>query len=121
MKSFAISFKGGASRGMGAIGIIRFLQEENITPKIVAGSSSGAIIAAAYSLGYQWNDILKFASNIRLWRLLLLRSTFKESSLISGKKYRAKLLSLHDDVNIENLPIKLIILQLILKIIKRFL
>lgn len=109
MKPFGISFKGGLARGFGAIGIIRFLEEEGLKPQVVAGSSSGAIIAASIALGYDWQKLVDIVSSFRFREIISLYSLIKNGSLVSYKLYEKKLLLYNHNLQIEDLPIKLII------------
>ncbi|WP_233530681.1 patatin-like phospholipase family protein [Gelidibacter salicanalis] len=57
---------GGGMRGAAHIGVIRALEEHQIYPTHIAGSSAGAIVGALYAYGYQWNDILAFFKEVQL-------------------------------------------------------
>jgi NTE family protein len=70
MAKVAISFKGGSARGMGSIGMIKFLQENELKPDLVAGSSSGGMVAAAYAYGLNWKEIKEMFEKIRIYELL---------------------------------------------------
>ena len=48
-----ICFAGGGIKGVAHIGVLKALEEENINFDYVAGTSSGSIIAALYSVGYK--------------------------------------------------------------------
>lgn len=109
MKKFAISFKGGLARGFGAIGVMRFLEEEDLHPDIVAGSSSGAMVAASIALGYKWERILEMVTSFRFRDIISLTSLINDGSLVSYDKYREKLLAFNHDTKIEDLPIRLIV------------
>jgi NTE family protein len=109
MKRFGISFKGGLARGFGAIGIIRFFQEENLKPQVLAGSSSGSIMAAAFALGLDWKEILKISTSIRFREIISFISIFTEGSIVSSDKFYNKLSEVQSDIDIKDLPIKLII------------
>lgn len=55
-----IALSGGGARGLAHIGFLRRLEEENIQPDMVAGTSMGAVIAAFYALGYNSHEIEGF-------------------------------------------------------------
>jgi NTE family protein len=63
---------GGGMRGVAHIGAIKALEEHNIIPTHVAGTSSGAIVGGLYAYGYHWEDIFEF---------------FKSTQLLDFKKY----------------------------------
>lgn len=50
-------FGGGAVRGMAYVGIIKALEQLQIVPDAIAGSSVGAIFAALFSLGYTAEEL----------------------------------------------------------------
>lgn len=52
-----ICFAGGGIKGVAHIGVLKALEEENINFDYVAGTSSGSIIAALYSVGYKSYEI----------------------------------------------------------------
>lgn len=52
-----ICFAGGGIKGVAHIGVLKALEEENINFDYVAGTSSGSIIAALYSIGYKSDEI----------------------------------------------------------------
>jgi len=52
----ALVLSGGAILGLYHIGLIKCLYEENLLPKIIAGSSSGSIIAA-FVATRKWEEI----------------------------------------------------------------
>lgn len=52
-----ICFAGGGIKGVAHIGVLKALEEENINFDYVAGTSSGSIIAALYSVGYKADEI----------------------------------------------------------------
>ncbi len=109
MNDFALSIKGGSAKAFGAIGVVRFLQEHNLVPKIVAGSSGGAIVASMYALGYDWSKMLEIVSQVRMSRLFSLSSLLTRQTLMSEKSFATMLLSIADDRKIEDLPIPLVI------------
>ena len=48
---FSLILSGGSSLGLAHIGIIRFLEEENIRPSEIIGTSMGSVIGALYAIG----------------------------------------------------------------------
>lgn len=108
-KSFALSIKGGTARGMGSIGVIRYFQEFNLKPEIIAGSSAGAIIATSYALGMSWEKMLDLVQNFSVLKLSSIGSFIREGSFCSRQKFQAVFLPFVHDLKIEDLPVKLII------------
>jgi len=56
---------GGGMRGAAHIGVIKALEEHNIIPTHIAGTSAGAIVGALYAYGYSWQEILEFFKTIQ--------------------------------------------------------
>ena len=48
---FSLILSGGSSLGLAHIGIIRFLEEQNIRPSEIIGTSMGSVIGALYAIG----------------------------------------------------------------------
>ncbi|TBN04315.1 patatin [Hyunsoonleella flava] len=57
---------GGGARGVAHIGVIKALEEYQILPTHITGSSAGAIVGALYAYGYNWEDIFSFFKNIQI-------------------------------------------------------
>jgi len=50
-KSFSLILSGGSSLGLTHIGIIEFLEENNLKPSEIIGTSMGSVIGALYAIG----------------------------------------------------------------------
>jgi predicted acylesterase/phospholipase RssA len=48
---FGLALGGGAARAFSQVGVLKVLEQEGLRPKVLAGTSSGAFIAALYALG----------------------------------------------------------------------
>ncbi|GAA4884258.1 patatin-like phospholipase family protein [Flaviramulus aquimarinus] len=57
---------GGGIRGVAHIGVIKALEEHQIFPTHISGSSAGAIVGALYAYGYNWKAIMRFFENIQI-------------------------------------------------------
>ncbi|MHB2266163.1 patatin-like phospholipase family protein [Aliihoeflea sp. PC F10.4] len=75
--TFALALGGGGARGLSHIHVIETLDELGIRPKMIAGSSIGAIMGAGMAAGMTGRDIREFAHLVlgrrgevvsRLWR-----------------------------------------------------
>ena len=53
----ALVLSGGSVRAAAQIGVIRALEEYNIQPKLVVGTSGGSIVAALYAAGMDSKQI----------------------------------------------------------------
>ena len=49
MKTFALALGGGGARGLAHIAVIEALDEMGVRPTVIAGTSIGALIGAAYA------------------------------------------------------------------------
>lgn len=76
-KKLGVVLSGGGARGFAHLGLLQVLEEMNIQPEIISGTSAGAIAAAFYADGFKPNeivDILMERSFIRYAELSLPRS-----------------------------------------------
>ena len=71
MKNYNCIFTGGSTRGLCYVGVLKALEEQNITINIHAGSSIGALIITFYALGYSAGEIEKEVDNLDLYKLFL--------------------------------------------------
>jgi NTE family protein len=60
---------GGGVRGVAHIGVIKALEEHDIFPTHIAGTSAGAIVGALYANGNTWQEILDFFKTAPIFRL----------------------------------------------------
>jgi NTE family protein len=60
-----VALGGGFARGMAHIGVLKVLEEEGIPVRLVAGTSVGALIGAAYCGGLPLEDLEKVAHSCR--------------------------------------------------------
>jgi len=58
---------GGGAKGIAHIGAIKALEEHNIYPTYIAGTSSGAIVGALYASGCNWEEILDFFKKVQIF------------------------------------------------------
>ncbi len=99
-----LALGGGLARGFSHIGVLRVLEKNGIKPRIVAGTSIGAVVGAAYLAG-KLDDIEDWARSLnRLKILSYLDIRVRSAGLIGGNRLD-KLLGEHfGDMNIEDLP-----------------
>lgn len=86
-KKLALAIRGGMARGLGSISMIRFLEEEGITPHIISGSSSGAMVASAYALGHNWEEIKEMMQSIRITKYFSPLDFPSSGAFVSRKKF----------------------------------
>jgi NTE family protein len=85
-KSVGYVLSGGGSKGIAHAGAIKFLEEHNISPTHIAGSSAGAIVAALYASGKNPEEILSFFKSIYFfhWK----HFTFKKAGFIDSESFK---------------------------------
>ncbi|WP_246658666.1 patatin-like phospholipase family protein [Mesorhizobium sp. J18] len=75
--AFAVAFGGGGARGLAHIHVIEALDELGIRPRVIAGSSIGAIMGAAMASGMSGKEIHAYTRSVlsrrsevaaRMWR-----------------------------------------------------
>jgi NTE family protein len=67
--NLGIVFSGGGALGLAHIGAIKALEEYDLEPCYVAGSSMGAIIGVMYAAGYTSDEIMKIVEDRRLYKV----------------------------------------------------
>ncbi len=72
-----LALSGGSVRGLAHIGVIKALSEAGISPAIVAGTSAGSVVGAAYAAGYCWRGIAELASSA-FWPSLLVGARLEQ-------------------------------------------
>lgn len=85
-KSIGLALSGGGSKGLAHAGALKFLEEKNIRPTRIAGTSAGSIVGAMYAWGRTPDEILDFFKSIYLfhWR----HFTFKKAGFIDSESFR---------------------------------
>jgi NTE family protein len=63
--AIGVALGGGFARGMAHIGVLKVLEEEGIPVRIVAGTSVGALIGAAYCSGLSIEELEQVAHSVR--------------------------------------------------------
>ncbi len=96
---------GGAAHSFAQIGVIKALEEAGIPIDRVCGTSMGSLIAAQYSLGMGFDEML--AENRRIWAdgKPLSDLTFPTTALIRGKRLQSLIYNSLGDKEIEDMPI----------------
>jgi NTE family protein len=125
---------GGAGRGVAHLGVIKCLEEENIKPDIIFGTSIGALVGGLYALGYNFKELCDKSTEVvhseefkqlgfeffrehkntfplkRINHYLRVRLTFAKmavSQFITKRETLGKVIEkFFPDINIEDLQIK---------------
>ncbi|MCX7551722.1 patatin-like phospholipase family protein [Xanthomarina sp. F2636L] len=83
--SIGLVLSGGGMRGAAHLGAIKALEEHNIYPTHIAGTSAGAIVGALYASGYSWENILKFFKTISV--LDITKYAISKPGLLDANKF----------------------------------
>jgi NTE family protein len=95
----------GGARGAAHTGVLKVLEREGVHPTIVAGSSIGSLIGAAYVSGRPTADMEREWLAVGVSKVLRgFMPTFPRAGLSSGHELRKLLVGLFGDVRIEDLP-----------------
>ncbi|GMN08417.1 patatin-like phospholipase family protein [Croceitalea sp. MTPC5] len=100
-----ITLSGGGARGAAHTGALQALNENDIFPQAVSGSSAGALIGALYCCGYAPKEILQLSTNhsfLKIFRLGFINKGLTELT------YLEEFLNVNLKVKtFENLPVSL--------------
>ena len=85
-KSIGLVLSGGGTKGLAHAGAMKYLEEVNIIPSRIAGTSSGSIVGALYAWGKTPEEILDFFKSIYLfhWR----HFTFRKAGIIDSESFK---------------------------------
>jgi NTE family protein len=88
-KTVGLALSGGAARGLGHIGVLEVLENHGIPIDLIAGTSAGAIIGAAYAWDRDLERITRDALEAH-WKNLrpVLDPTFPTTGFFRGRKLR---------------------------------
>lgn len=102
-KSIGLVLSGGGTKGLAHAGVIKFLEEKEIYPTRMAGTSAGSVVAAMYAWGKTPEEILEFFKSIYLfhWRHL----TIKKAGLIDSESFKSYFHSIFKDAVLGDLKI----------------
>lgn len=82
----ALVLGGGGAKGFAHIGVIRALEQHQIIPDLIVGTSSGAMVGAIYASGKTGNELAQIALDIKHQDLL--EFTPSKQGLLDGNKLR---------------------------------
>ena len=102
-KKVGLALSGGGAKGIAHAGVLKHLEEEEIIPTSIAGTSSGAIVAALYGWGYSPEDILQFFKSVYFfnWK----HFTLKRGGLINSSAFEVYFERIFGDAVIKDLKI----------------
>jgi len=105
-RKIGLALSSGGARGTAFVGILKVLEENGIVPDVIAGSSIGAEIGAAYAAGVSIEEMEAYWRSTS-WRRVVktLFPTVPWSGWSSGREVSRFLRGLFGDRFIEDLPI----------------
>ncbi len=106
---FTLVLSGGGALGIAQLGVISDLEQEEITPSEIVGTSMGSIIGACIAIGIKEKDIYSLFvefSNIFNW----VKFSFFGNSIIKSEKIEKILNSVFSDMKMKDtkIPLKII-------------
>lgn len=102
-KTIGYVLSGGGSKGLAQAGAIKFLEEQNIYPSQISGTSAGSIVAALYAWGKTPEEILEFFKSIYFfqWKHI----TIKKPGIIDSDSFKKYFYDVFQDATIADLKI----------------
>ncbi len=95
----------GSARGWAHIGVIRELEKHGIRPHVVAGTSIGALVGAAYVMG-RLRELEVWVRKLTRWDVIrFLDVRLAGGGLIEGERLRSFFLQKVEEARIEDLPV----------------
>ena len=104
-KKVALVLGGGSARGVAHIGVLKVLEREKIPIDMVVGTSMGAMIGAAYSVGIPTSTMEALAYPFTINRLL--DPTIPTMGLLAGEKLESVIRELIDNKSFADCKIPL--------------
>ena len=88
-----VALGGGSARGYAHIGVLKILEQHDLRPDLIVGTSFGAVVASLYCLGHSVTDLQAQAAEMRRSTLLprLLDFGLHRASLFEGRRLEAYL------------------------------
>ena len=104
-QAIGLALGGGGLRGLAHVGVIRALQESGFSIDSIGGTSLGAIMAAQFALGWDYETMVK--NNEKMWRdsWPMNDYTIPFMACLEGQKLDQTLKTMCGDARIEDLPL----------------
>ena len=106
-KEIGLVLSGGGTKGIAEAGALKFLEEKNIFPEVIAGTSAGAIVGGLYSFGKSPDEILEFFKSVYFfnWK----HFTLTKPGFINSEVFRLYLKPIIGEIKIKDLKLELLI------------
>ena len=99
-----IALGSGAAHGLAHIGVLRALEDMNIRPSVVTGTSIGAIVGACYLTG-QIEEALAYIKSMSLVSIVgLFDVTFSRGGLIQSERIFERFRNAMTNLDLKKLP-----------------
>ncbi|NNF01490.1 MAG: patatin-like phospholipase family protein [Bacteroidia bacterium] len=102
-----LALSGGGARCTAEIGVLKCLEENDIQPDIISGTSGGAIAGALFANGVSADEIFHFFKKVNLFSIS--NYAFRKPGFINIEKFRSLLHQYIPADNFEDLKIPLIL------------
>ncbi|WP_317132124.1 patatin-like phospholipase family protein [Paenimyroides baculatum] len=104
---FGLALSGGGHKGIAHAGVLQFLNEQEIFPEIISGTSAGSIVGGLYANGMTPKSILTFFKSVSLFSWTHL--SFKKAGFLDADQFARYLDKEFGDKTIKDLDIELYI------------
>ena len=106
-KKIGLVLSGGGTKGISEAGVLQFIEDKNISPEIIAGTSAGAIVGGLYAFGKSPNEILDFFKSVYFfnWK----HFTLSKPGFINSDIFRLYLKPIIGEIKIKDLKKELLI------------
>lgn len=104
-KKIGLVLSGGGFKGVAHIGVLQALEEFNLQPKYISGTSAGAIVGAIYAAGHSPEEIKEFFKQTSLFKFN--RFTTKKAGFLDSDKFESDLFPFLSKGTFESLDKKL--------------
>jgi NTE family protein len=105
--NIGLVLSGGGVRGIAHIGVLKALNELNIHPSVISGTSAGAIIGVLYAMGLSSQEMIDFVSHSSLWKFF--RFEWSAGGLSNLNYLKKRLIEIGIPPNFEDLQKKLFV------------
>lgn len=102
-----LALSGGGIKGVAHIGVLKALEEFDIQPTHISGTSAGALVGALYAAGYSWKTIYNFFEKTNIFTLK--RYARNKPGIIDSQKFQEDLSLYFREDSFESLTLPLCI------------